>query len=755
MNYANRDTESIIVERLLLQGKTPIIIKANHASGITSFIKEKLSDIIDSRFGTNVFYIDAAASRPLSELMFRSITSSDYLQDLQSMADRELGNNDKFTLSAVLEGLPYVGPAFGKAVERRSAIPVYSGAYSSVMEELLVPFFEKYINNGKHLIIIDAVEMLPEESFDFLVSLMRSSALQIILIKTADIRNYDKLENYLFNHQIDISSQVGFDRPQIKLVKELGLLYGIEISEDHAKSILQKNKQNIHAIIKEIRNVSCNVSPKSLSAWEETVLSIINIWTGEIEESTLIEITTQSEVFAFDNNKVCQEAIRSLNKKGLIELNQTGWMISSRHDPQVEKVLSDFSSQLINKNIVYNYLLIKNNGLFNVELRYYLGKELNCLTVDDSRQYLRFLLLSGKDVPSELMTNAKLSSESVEDCLMAGVKYCRERRFEEALMWINSIPDNRKTYDIRAFQATLFNRTRRSADAEKGLLECLDNIKKPASQNILSAFLVSTYIHMEDIIRAQQVYEKYKPLHPYDSMHGYLVRNATSAYTGYNEDMFQLALSDFRRDGDDFGYYTTLCNQGHALSKEGKLDRALTVLNEAKEGLERLSKVNLHIIYNDLGLCYLLLNKYREAYRYLLLANQMSKNPMPRIFSSINIACTEALMGKKKEALSRLVSIEKEVADHTLDRVRQKYYINRLLIEYLNDHKNIASLIEKAQLYPDRYYPEQTQRAVRFYQNYIESTKTSQPQKWQSLFSPCGLAYWYMDPLKLFPTGII
>ena len=159
MNYANRDTESIIVERLLLQGKTPIIINANHASGITSFIKEKLSDIIDSRFGTNVFYIDAAASRPLSELMFRSITSSDYLQDLQSMADRELGNNDKFTLSAVLEGLPYVGPAFGKAVERRSAIPVYSGAYSSVMEELLVPFFEKYINNGKHLIIIDDVEM--------------------------------------------------------------------------------------------------------------------------------------------------------------------------------------------------------------------------------------------------------------------------------------------------------------------------------------------------------------------------------------------------------------------------------------------------------------------------------------------------------------------------------------------------------------------------------------------------------------------
>ena len=139
--------------------------------------------------------------------------------------------------------------------------------------------------------------------------------------------------------------------------------------------------------------------------------------------------------------------------------------------------------------------------------------------------------------------------------------------------------------------------------------------------------------------------------------------------------MFQLALSDFRRDGDDFGYYTTLCNQGHALSKEGKLDRALTVLNEAKEGLERLSKVNLHIIYNNLGLCYLLLNKYREAHRYLLLANQMSKNPMPRIFSSINIACTEALMGKKKEALSRLVSIEKEVADHTLDRVRQKYYI--------------------------------------------------------------------------------
>lgn len=755
MEYANRDIEYKEVIDHLESHSTPVIIHAYHASGVTSFVKNKLDKTCSSLYGSNVFYIDASSQKSLGDALLSCLVRSEQMNGLQLMVDKKMGGHGKSVLSAALEGISYVGPLLGRITEQRTAVPVYAGAYSSAIEEVLIQFFRDVTSSTRYLIIVDAVEMIFESSYDLLLRLLQCNSVQFILVNTQVGLQFNKLENYLFNNGIDTSINVVFDRPQIKLIKEIGKLYDIVLSTNEANKILQNTHQNIHSIIKQIRNIKTSSIQCPLSAIEKAIVSVLHIWSEPIEESILTGIIISMEIFAFNEHVATQNALLSLQKHQLIIFENQRWMLSSHHDPQVEGIISNIADQLLYKNIIYNYLSSENSGNYYCELRYILSKDLKCTSQKDARLYLRHLIIQGKEVPHSLLIDANLKKGNPDDCVLAGITYCRERKYQDAFEWIDSIHPNQISNDVEAFRATLLNRIRRSEDAEIALLKCLETNTSPSQQNLLRAFLISTYIHMERLSDAQNVFNHGKDLYPDSPLHGYLVRNATSAFKGYQKDLYEEALSDFKHDGDNFGYYSTLCNQGYALCKNGNPKEGLLLLTQAKDGLESFPQTNLHIIYNDLGLCYLLLDKYQDAYNYLFLAKSLAVNSTPMIFSTINLACTEAVMNQTSNALKQLDSIEADVREHKLDRVRQHYYINRLLVEYLHDNKNIQSLIEKASSNLDRYNPDRTQYAIRVYKRFVSSKKLPQRHRWKELFSPCGLVYWYMDPLKLLPKGII
>lgn len=392
-----------------------------------------------------------------------------------------------------------------------------------------------------------------------------------------------------------------------------------------------------------------------LSAFEKAVVFILHIWAEPIEEKGLAEIVVLSEVFAPDPNNAIQNALRSLRERKIITCEGQKWGLTGRYDPQVLKVLSGIPDKLFYKNIIYNYL---SQGKINhSELRYHLSKDLDCTTQTDAQLYLRHLLIQGKEVPHTVSVEANLKKGIRNDCLLSGITYCRERKYQAAFEWIDSIPSAQMTDDVEAFRAILLNRIRRSEEAEVAIMKCLEKTMEPSRQNILRAFLISTFIHMERLADAQKVYNNGKNLNSSSPLHGYLVRNATSAFSGYQKELYEEALSEFEHDGDDFGYYSTLCNQGYALCKNGDPHNALLLLNEAQKGLEFFPKTNLHIIYNNLGICHLMLDNYQDAYNFLFLARKLAANALPWIFATINLACLEAVMGKTENALLQLDSI--------------------------------------------------------------------------------------------------
>ena len=233
---------------------------------------------------------------------------------------------------------------------------------------------------------------------------------------------------------------------------------------------------------------------------------------------------------------------------------------------------------------------------------------------------------------------------------------------------------------------------------------------------------------------------------------GYVYRNgAAIKFSDLN--YFEMALDAFKNAEDDYGYNTTLCNYA--------IRRALTIddyqcekdLLRAKDYLERFNHSDLHIIYNNLGLYYILHKREKEAEKYLKIAEMKSGTSMPSIFSRINQAALMLKQGFVKESKEYFDSINISVPDAQIERVKQKYYINKLLIYYANDQK-LEKHIENASVHLDRYDPNYTKRILYFYQQRINKKEDYHSSDFDKLFCPCYLEYWYVNPLKLIDGNL-
>ena len=188
--------------------------------------------------------------------------------------------------------------------------------------------------------------------------------------------------------------------------------------------------------------------------------------------------------------------------------------------------------------------------------------------------------------------------------------------------------------------------------------------------------------------------------------------------------------------------------KGMHSAKRRIINRALTALEKARDGLEIFPRYNLHIVYNNLGICYFLLDKYQDAYQCLLLALRFSQNSMPRIFSTINLACVEAIMDTRNGHLNALTLLSEKSKSTNWTGCVKKYYINYLLVEAIHGNEVVEGQIMEALAYPDRYFPEQTRAAAHFYQELRSPTKEIIRHEWRELYSPCGLAILVYGSLK-------
>ena len=162
----------------------------------------------------------------------------------------------------------------------------------------------------------------------------------------------------------------------------------------------------------------------------------------------------------------------------------------------------------------------------------------------------------------------------------------------------------------------------------------------------------------------------------------------------------------------------------------------------------------MHIFYNNWAIAELLDNNFETANKLLDIAYAYSHSKMPQIFITINRACLSVANGEYKKALNIIEEIEHDVEEIPIDRVKQKYYINKALIYFANNILNY-DIIEKCRQYPDRYSKDLTYEKIKFYQDKLKSLQTYSDTDFNNCFCPCYLEYWYINPLKLLSTKTI
>lgn len=748
-NYVDRVTELAKLKAELKYNHNAIFILAGKAFGITSFLKEKAQVYLNNQ-GFLCLYVNATSKQNLSEYLLSIIIKNEEIYDiLQKCMDTNYGAKN---WNDIVQDVPYIGNTLSTFLNSKSSLPLYTGNYASAVEEVLTICFRAL--SQQLVIMIDNAQNLYEEDFNLIIDLISYNHAKFLLAITEQNDSYRKQKN-LFSRKSISSSEIYFCEPHKDLVIELGKLFDYTVSPKEADRLLISTDSNIHRIIEHFSDINqlCH-----LNAIDKAIVAVLNILGFPIEKAQLFDIIKMCNIYAKNYEQSFDNALQKLQKTSIISKKGSLFDLNSKSHPEVAGIINSYAQNIFFKSVILQYY--KSLGIdfafevctltLLVDLTYELEDEM-CEIY--ARQLIKYHLKNGSMIKREIIERAKLKSDSVNDCMVRSIIATNKKNYDDALVWITKLDVTANIY-IKSYYGVLLNRVRRHSEAEEILKSIINESTDNELGVLVSSYLISNYIHQEKLKEAQNtfynIYIKYNNTRSL----GYLVRNAISAFKEYREEMYQSALESFLNANDMFGYYSTLSNQGYHLLNND-LERGMELLNDALDNLKFYGENLTQIARNNLGIGYLLIGNYEEAISCfsIVMANETSN--MVNLFAKINFACCQLLIGKTEIALKIMDEIKPIIEHYPLDRVRQKYYINRLFIEYYANINISDELILKAKQFPDRYHPEKTIAAVSFY---IRNKKTKNRKIdfiWRDLWSPCGLAYWILNPLKIFPEGFV
>lgn len=753
MEYINRtkDFERII---LSINNYDITYILAGKAFGLSSFMCELGCRLFQYR----VFTLNTINGSNIANLLISDIIHSEDRNNFKKMVEKEFGEKSTSLLSAILQGIPYAGPGLAQLIEGKELPAIYAGNYTSAIEEVILPYIKKYVISQKVLITLDEAQNMSEESYNLIANLAQIDGVKIVLgITDTTTPNYIKLKNSLALYSNVKWNMVFFGQPEEKLICELANHLGITFSDNEIKDILLQTHKNIHLIVECIINMSMPENNMFyFNEIDKAIILSLHICYFGLNKGVLKSLINMSNVYCPDIDIELNNALNDLEKHGCISRRCISgteiYFIASLYHPEIEKCINNYSDILYYKNIVYDYYRRPgmNNSQEILELLYSLSIEFSDHNIKKyAIALLECKLKKGEQISEDIIANAHLSKKNNAEIELSVLYYTRERRYSEALKWIESLKGKRSNYRYQTLKSVLLNRVRKFSEAENMLLCNIATIDEPKTLNTLLAYFTANCIHTNQKEKAlEEYYNRMQQLNGTENW-GYFLRNLASAVSFPEKERFyEDAIDNFTLFKDTYGIFSSKCNWGNSLCVIRKASEGLPYLKEAEIGLQQFGTNHLHIVYNDLGVCYLMLGDIKNATKYLSLAEKLAYNRMPRLITAINKACLLVVQNELDLSLQILDSIQDEVLVHPVSSISSKYFTNRMLIEYIKGRETFHAFSRNNKLYIDKFIPE---AIIKKYQIFLlENRQIEYPSdEWNNLFAPAGLAYWYVDPLKM------
>lgn len=753
MEYINRTKDFERIKSSINSHDITYIL-AGKAFGLSSFMRELGHRLFQYR----VFSLNTINGFNIANLLISDIIHSEDRNNFKKMVEKEFGEKSTSLLSAILQGIPYAGSGLAQLIDGKELPTIYAGNYTSVMEEVILPYIKKYAVSQKVLITLDEAQNMSEESYNLIANLAQIDGVKIILgITNTMTSNYIKLKNSLALYSNVRCNNVLFGQPEEKLICEFANYFGITFSDNEIKDLLSQTHKNIHLIVECILNMSMpENSMFYFNEIDKAIILSLHICYFGLDKGVLKSLINMSNVYCPDIDIELNNALNYLEKRGCISKRCISGMeiyfIASLYHPEIEKCTNSYSDILYYKNIVYDYYRRPgmNNSQEILELLYRFAIEFSDHNIKKyALALLECKLKKGEQISEDIIANAHLSKKNNAEIELSVLYYTRERRYTEALKWIESLKGKRSNCRYQTLKSVLLNRVRRFSDAEDMLLYNMASIDEPKTLNTLLAYYTANCIHTNQKGRAlAEYYNRMQQLNGTENW-GYFLRNLASVVSFPEKDRFYKdAIENFTLFKDSYGIFSSKCNWGNSLCVVGKASEGLPYLKDAEIGLQQFGTNHLHIVYNDLGVCYLMLGDIKNATKYLSLAEKLAYNKMPRLITAINKACLLMVQKKLDLSLQSLDSIQDEVLAHPVSSISSKYFTNRLLIEYTKGSDAFQTFYINNKSYIDKFVTEAT---IKNYQLlFLETRKIEYPSaEWNKVYAPAGLAYWYVDPLKM------
>lgn len=680
----------------------------------------------------------------MEERLFRELNKED-LKVLQKLIDKRYGEYQTNILSSLIEGIiPYFGNTLGTLIEGRKRRSLYDMNYTFFFP-LLPNMFKALCKNQKIGIFIDGAQYISKQDYTCIERLSDINNLYFVFGITNKDRDISNLKCELRCSEIK-SAQMSFSVPTEKLVQKLAEFSDKSITLEDAKDILEKCSYDIYEIKCYLQKGL--ILPK-MNQISNAVIYICAIIPNNIKISKVKDILL-TDTNLINVNENFESSLNSLIDNDILEIKNSTFKLVGRENIIVKNLMENSLNRLYYKNVIYNYY--KNSSPYSLEeldLIYSLAVELEH-NDEQSTKWLYQIIYSRLHIGLTIERNLISDLLDTENVKLLIIVYTYNRNYESALKYIKELMKSEKlSFNFQKLYAVLLNRCRRHKKAKKKLLKCL---KKEPDNFIIMSYLASNYVHQEKLSKAQKLYEKvdsYKKT----LEKGYFYRNIAAAFWD-KKAPFEKALKIFTELNDPFGYYTTLCNYLMRKILWNQCDEDVEKqFFSIEKNLKQYGSTNLHILYNNWGIYYLLTKDDKNARKHFSVALSISKNSMPSIFIQINQACLELQCGEKEKAKAIIDSLESVVKEHSVNRVKQKYYLNKALIYYANGIK-IDDILEQCAYYPERYNSNYTKELIQWYQHNQKNGILYEEEYWSKAYLPCYLEYWYVNPLKLFSTSI-
>ena len=732
--YINRENEFNEIKQFISDDKKIIYINVQECSGFSTFLQERFS-------GFKTYYInyDGKTCESMIEKLL-SIIPADEITEIQQVANSKYGKYNNSLLSALANQIiPYIGGALAEINNGKNGINLLN-YNSQVLNSAITDFFKEKTTADKVEIFIDKAQYLCESDYSIIKQLTKIDNLYIIIAYSSNSPNINKLKNYF----MDIKhGELKFIHPDTYIVTELSKQYNHKLTDEAADALLTSCRYNIHDIIYNLKNYR-KKTDIFLSLTQIAILLIMYIIKYEIEIDELINILKYDKNFFEISQEKIKMDIDNLMEYGLLRVYKeklylfTGCQI-------IDDITSSYIDVFYYKNHIINYYLQKESiTIREAELCYKISQDIKLQNQHWLDKIIIYKMQNDLPFEQDIVQNIK-GNEKLQI-----IAFTYLRLYKDAYELLKSLKKKEKlNKDFKKLYAVILNRCRLHKKAKKNLNKCLANDE---NNFILKAYLVSNFIHSENIKGAQKLYEKEsKELNNIDQ--GYFFRNCGAAFW---DDLrpFEQALEIFEYNQELFGYYSTKCN---LLTRRMMLDLENSYSDEFRQlenGFLEFGENNMHIFYNNWAIAELLNKNFETANKLLNTADAFSHSNMPHIFITINRACLCVAKGGYESALTIINNLESDVENIPVDRVKQKYYINKALIYFANNILN-DDIIKKCQQYPDRYVPKLTYQKIKFYQDKLKTSQIYNTTDFINCFCPCYLEYWYINPLKLLSEKTI